>query len=61
MHAGSCLLRSTQKKIEDFFSSFSFKFEIALHADDVEMLNYVQENLGIGRVSVQGKKAPFFV
>ena len=35
---------------------FSFKFSIGLHIDDLNVLNYIKDNLGFGRVIKQSIK-----
>ena len=42
-------------------TSYLFKFEIGLHADDAKMLGFIQENLGIGKVSVYGNRVSYSV
>lgn len=42
-------------------SSFLFKFEIGLPIDDAKMLSFIQENLGIGKVSVYGNRVTYSV
>lgn len=42
-------------------SSCSFKFEIGLHKDDINMLYYIQKELGLGRVATFGNAAYFTI
>ena len=41
-------------------SSFSFMFAIRLHIDDIEVLNHIKKNLGIGNVRTSGDKECVF-
>jgi len=41
-------------------SSFSFMFAIRLHIDDMEVLKYIKENIGIGNVRTSGDKECVF-
>jgi len=34
-------------------SQFQFNFEITLHVDDIEVINYIQNSLGIGKVYIK--------
>lgn len=36
-------------------NSFWFSFDICLHIDDTEMLNFIQKRLGVGKVYTSGK------
>ena len=42
-------------------NSYSFKFQIHLHVDDLEVLNYIQKTLGMGKVYINGTAAMFSV
>uniref|UniRef100_UPI0030FE5CD9 hypothetical protein n=1 Tax=Dematophora necatrix TaxID=2751867 RepID=UPI0030FE5CD9 len=37
-------------------SSFTFKFKIKLHIDDLNVLNFIKDNLNIGKVIVSQSK-----
>ena len=42
-------------------NSYVFSFRIFLHLDDIAVLFYIKEKLGLGRVSKQGDKACGYV
>jgi hypothetical protein len=42
-------------------TTFEFNYQICLHVDDVHMLNFIQNNLVIGKVSITGNTARFSV
>jgi hypothetical protein len=41
--------------------SYSFKFQINLHVDDLEVLYFIQKTLGMGKVYINGTAAMFCV
>ena len=41
-------------------NTFQFIFKIWLHIDDIDMLYYIKDRLGIGRVKNYGNTAHFF-
>lgn len=49
--AEGCFLVSPNKA-----SSFTFKFKIKLHIDDLNVLNFIKDNLNIGKVIVSKSK-----
>jgi hypothetical protein len=42
-------------------TTFEFNYQICLHVDDVHMLNFIQNTLVIGKVSITGNTARFSV
>lgn len=42
-------------------NTYVFRFRISLHLDDIAVLNYIKDNLGIGRVSRDNNNCVFIV
>ena len=51
MDAEGCFLVSPNKA-----NYFTFKFKIKLHIDDLNVLNFIKDNLNIGKVIVSQSK-----
>ena len=47
--------------LEKYSSSFLFSFEMCLHKDDGEMLDFIKKTLGVGKVYTYGKVSKFCV
>jgi hypothetical protein len=43
------------------YNSLVLTFQIGLHIDDLEVLKFIQKNLGCGKISISGNKCNFFV
>ena len=43
------------------YNSFILTFQIGLHIDDLEVLKFIQRNLGCGKISISKNKCNFFV
>jgi len=43
------------------YNSLVLTFQIGLHIDDLEVLKFIQKNLGCGKISISGNRCNFFV
>jgi hypothetical protein len=43
------------------YKSINLTFQIGLHLDDLEVLKYIQKNLGCGKISISKNRCNFFV
>ena len=43
------------------FKNVQFTFQIGLHIDDIETLQYIKDNLKCGHISKSGNRANYFV
>ena len=43
------------------YNSLILTFQIGLHIDDLEVLKFIQKNLGCGKISISGNRCNFFV
>ena len=43
------------------YNSLVLTFQIGLHIDDLEVLKFIQKNLGCGKISISGNSCHFFV
>lgn len=50
-------------KITNRSNSFQFKFQIALHIDDIKVLELIQSTLNIGKIKIDSRNsaAVFYV
>lgn len=46
---------------ENTFKNVQFTFQIGLHIDDIETLQYIKDNLKCGHISKSGNRVNYFV
>lgn len=47
--------------LENTFKNVQFTFQIGLHIDDIETLQYIKDNLKCGHISKSGNRENYFV
>ena len=47
--------------VENTFQNVQFTFQIGLHIDDIETLQYIKDNLLCGHISKSGSRVNYFV